>query len=49
MAGPRTMHQAALLPNGEVLIVGGGSAPGVYLSSTEIYSPTDPPSCPATP
>ena len=53
MAEARSMHEAARLPNGEVLVIGGGHldppTTWVYLSSTEIYTPTDPPSCPATP
>ena len=37
----RFWHTATLLPNGTVLVVGGRSSSVPYLSSAEIYDPTD--------
>ena len=37
MATGRYLHTATLLPNGQVLVAGGGNFPGGILSSTELY------------
>jgi hypothetical protein len=39
MSVPRETHTATLLPNGKVLVFGGRSASGTYLSSAELYNP----------
>src|SRR5262245_43199916 len=36
---PRSSHIATLLTNGKVLIAGGSSAPGKWLSTAELYDP----------
>ena len=39
MATARLTHTATLLRSGKVLVAGGRSAPGAYLSSAELYDP----------
>jgi hypothetical protein len=39
MAGSRIFHTATLLPNGKVLVIGGGDGAGGSLSSCELYDP----------
>jgi hypothetical protein len=39
MTVPRSQHSATLLPDGRVLIAGGGSGNATILTSTEIYDP----------
>lgn len=39
MIAPRSQHSATLLPDGRVLIAGGGSGNASILTSTEIYDP----------
>jgi N-acetylneuraminic acid mutarotase len=40
MMTPRVVHTATLLPNGTVLVAGGGDGSGLMYSSAELYSPT---------
>ena len=39
MATGRDLHTATLLPNGQVLVAGGGTFPGGILRSAELYTP----------
>jgi hypothetical protein len=39
MATGRDLHTATLLPNGQVLVAGGGNFPGGILRSAELYTP----------
>ena len=41
LLAPRTLHAAAALSDGRVLVTGGTSLPGVALSSAELYSPAN--------
>jgi hypothetical protein len=40
MHAARDFHVAALLPNGKVLVAGGGNGSGIALNSAELYDPT---------
>jgi len=40
MNAARDFHVAALLPNGKVLVAGGGNGSGIALNSAELYDPT---------
>jgi hypothetical protein len=39
MVSPRYFHTATLLPNGKVLVLGGGDNSGGILAAAELYTP----------